>query len=146
MYRDRGGGSSKSEIVGGTFDRKRINDALDKHLEKSNSRVLNISKERSRLAMPSSSTAGIGKLQQLQKQKQVDYRDNRSSSTFTTKNKCSDGWFFRFLLLMSEYVFLIFFFFDVNVFCSFISFGSAAICYIYVCVCMCIQMCIMACI
>ncbi|KAM7508877.1 hypothetical protein LguiA_019330 [Lonicera macranthoides] len=90
MYRDRGGGSSKSEIVGGTFDRKRINDALDKQLEKSNSRVLNISKESSRLSMPSSSTAGIGKLQQLQKQKQVDYRDNRSSSTFTTKNKCSD--------------------------------------------------------
>ncbi|KAL8141427.1 hypothetical protein V2J09_007448 [Rumex salicifolius] len=32
MYKDKGGGSSRSEI--GTFHRKRINDVLDKHLER----------------------------------------------------------------------------------------------------------------
>ncbi|XP_059633812.1 casein kinase II subunit beta-1-like [Cornus florida] len=89
MYRDRGGGSSKSEIVGGPLDRKRINDALDKHLEKSSpstSRGLNSNKkEKERISIPSTSTGGgVGKLQQL------DHRDNRSSSTLTTKNKCSD--------------------------------------------------------
>ncbi|CAG7866043.1 unnamed protein product [Brassica rapa] len=38
MYKERsggGGGSSRSEIVGGAIDRKRINDALNKRLEKS---------------------------------------------------------------------------------------------------------------
>ncbi|KVI00548.1 putative casein kinase II subunit beta-4 isoform X1 [Cynara cardunculus var. scolymus] len=95
MYRDRGGSSSRSEMVGGggagSLDRKRINDALDKHLEKtsspSTSRVLNINnKEKDKLSMPSTSTAGGGKSfhQDLP-------RDNRSSSTITTtKNKCSD--------------------------------------------------------
>ncbi|KAI7984518.1 putative casein kinase II subunit beta-4 [Camellia lanceoleosa] len=33
MYRERGGGGSRSEM--GPVDRKRINDALDKHLERS---------------------------------------------------------------------------------------------------------------
>ena len=86
MYRDRGGGgggggiggSSKSEIVGATLDRKRINDALDKHLEKtspSTSRGLH-SKEKERLSVPSTST---GKPQ----------LDHRSASL--SKNKCSDG-------------------------------------------------------
>ncbi|KAL4028087.1 hypothetical protein IC575_011279 [Cucumis melo] len=84
MYRDRGGGggggiggSSKSEIVGATLDRKRINDALDKHLEKtspSTSRGLH-SKEKERLSVPSTST---GKPQ----------LDHRSASL--SKNKCSD--------------------------------------------------------
>ncbi|CAN1248681.1 Putative casein kinase II subunit beta-4 [Linum perenne] len=63
MYRDRGGagvGSSRSELVGGTLDRKRINDALDKHLEKSSpstSRGLS-SKDKDRL---SSRTASLSK-------------------------------------------------------------------------------------
>lgn len=36
MYKERnGGGSSRSEILGGAIDRKRINDALNKKLEKS---------------------------------------------------------------------------------------------------------------
>ncbi|XP_071719714.1 putative casein kinase II subunit beta-4 isoform X2 [Rutidosis leptorrhynchoides] len=67
MYRDRGGSSSRSEMVGGGgIDRKRINDALDKHLEKtsspSTSRVLNINnnKEKEKLTIPSTS-AGAGK-------------------------------------------------------------------------------------
>uniref|UniRef100_A0A2N9GSY9 NAC domain-containing protein n=1 Tax=Fagus sylvatica TaxID=28930 RepID=A0A2N9GSY9_FAGSY len=66
MYRDRvsgGGGSSRSEIVGVPLDRKRIiNDALDKHLEKSSpstSRVGGLnssSKDKERLSVPSTST------------------------------------------------------------------------------------------
>lgn len=85
MYRDRGGGggggSSKSEIVGGPLDRKRINDALDKHLEKSSpstSRALS-SKDKERLSVPSTSTG----------KSQLDHRDTRSASL--SKNKCSDG-------------------------------------------------------
>ncbi|ESR53388.1 Casein kinase II subunit beta-1 [Citrus sinensis] len=35
MYRERGTGGSKSEVVVGPVDRKRINDALDKQLERS---------------------------------------------------------------------------------------------------------------
>ncbi|KAJ9558453.1 hypothetical protein OSB04_013067 [Centaurea solstitialis] len=90
MYRGRGG---SSEMVGGggaSLDRKRINDALDKHLEKtsspSTSRVLNINnnKEKEKLAMPSTSTAAGGGGKSF-------HQDNRSSSTITTtKNKCSD--------------------------------------------------------
>ncbi|XP_059651666.1 putative casein kinase II subunit beta-4 [Cornus florida] len=84
MYRDRGGGSSKSELVGGPLDRKRINDALDKHLEKSSpstSRGLN-GKDKERLSIPSTSAAvGGGKSQQL---------DHRSSSALAAKDKCSD--------------------------------------------------------
>ncbi|KAJ0053693.1 hypothetical protein Pint_00052 [Pistacia integerrima] len=80
MYRDRGGGA-KSEIVGGSLDRKRINDALDKHLEKSSpstSRALS-SKDKDRLSVPSTSTG----------KSQLDHRDSRSASI--AKNKCSDG-------------------------------------------------------
>ncbi|XP_042011958.1 casein kinase II subunit beta-1-like [Salvia splendens] len=78
MYRDRGGvGSSKG---GDMLDRKRINDALDKHLEKSSP-----STSRNKgfaVAMPSTSASGG---------KHIDPRNNRSSSTLTTdKNKCSD--------------------------------------------------------
>ncbi|KAJ0112765.1 hypothetical protein Patl1_00055 [Pistacia atlantica] len=79
MYRDRGGGA-KSEIVGGSLDRKRINDALDKHLEKSSpstSRALS-SKDKDRLSVPSTSTG----------KSQLDHRDSRSASI--AKNKCSD--------------------------------------------------------
>ncbi|KAK2977940.1 hypothetical protein RJ640_002580 [Escallonia rubra] len=90
MYRERGGGSSKSEIVGGPLDRKRINDALDKHLEKSSastSRVLNIGgKDKERLAMPSTSTAAVGG-----GGKSLDHRDSRSASSLAAKNKCSDA-------------------------------------------------------
>ncbi|CAN1146073.1 Putative casein kinase II subunit beta-4 [Linum perenne] len=86
MYRDRGGlgggsGSSRSELVGGPLDRKRINDALDKHLEKSSpstSRALS-SKDRDRLSVPSTSAG----------KSQFDHhRDSRPPSL--SKNKCSD--------------------------------------------------------
>lgn len=85
MYRDRGGGvgSSRSEIVGGPLDRKRINDALDRHLEKSSpstSRGGLNSKDKERLSVPSTST---GKAQLL------DHHDSRPASL--AKNKCSDG-------------------------------------------------------
>lgn len=93
MYRDRGGGGglSKSEIVGGpssSLDRKRINDALDKHLEKSSpSTSRGLKDKSSSVAAVPSTSAGVGKLHQ-----QLDHRDNRSSSTLTTnKNKVSDG-------------------------------------------------------
>ncbi|XWS32458.1 hypothetical protein CRYUN_Cryun23aG0160700 [Craigia yunnanensis] len=79
-HRDRGGGSSKSELVRGPLDRKRINDALDKHLEKSSpstSRGLN-SKDKERSSVPSTS---IGK-------PQLDHRGSRSAAL--SKAKCSD--------------------------------------------------------
>jgi hypothetical protein len=104
MYRDRGGGggSSRSEIVGGPLDRKRINDALDKHLEKSSpstSRGGGInSKDKERLSVPSTST---GKSQPL------DHRDSRSVPL--SKNKCSDGQPFSLLLFFS-FQFQFFFF------------------------------------
>ncbi|KAF3445618.1 hypothetical protein FNV43_RR10794 [Rhamnella rubrinervis] len=102
MYRDRvgGGGSSKSEIVGGPLDRKRINDALDKHLEKSSpstSRALT-SKDKERLSMPSTSTG----------KSQFDHRDSRSAAAAAaaslSKNKCSDGLvsFSPLLVLLTE--------------------------------------------
>ena len=101
MYRDRvggGGGSSRSEIVGGPLDRKRIiNDALDKHLEKSSpstSRVGGLnssSKDKESLSVPSTST---GKSQQ-----QLDHRDSRSASL--SKNKCSDGLSFSIFFLFN---------------------------------------------
>lgn len=77
MYRDRGGG-------GGPLDRKRIiNVALDKQLEKSSaaptSRAL---KEK---AVPSTS-AGKWHHRNINQ-----HMDTLSSSTLTTKNKCSDG-------------------------------------------------------
>lgn len=86
MYnRDRGGGgggSSKAESVGGPLDRKRINDALDKHLEKSSpsnsTRGLLSTKDKERIvSMPSTSS---GKSQPVDR-------------SLPSKNKCSDGWF-----------------------------------------------------
>ncbi|XP_073106183.1 casein kinase II subunit beta-1 isoform X2 [Elaeis guineensis] len=78
MYRDRGVSGSKLEI--GPLDRKRINDALDKHLEKSSpstSRGLN-GREKERLSLPSTSAG-----------KQPDhYRDQRAAPL--AKNKYSD--------------------------------------------------------
>ncbi|KAJ6971963.1 hypothetical protein NC653_032499 [Populus alba x Populus x berolinensis] len=92
MYKDRGGfggGSSRSEIVGGPLDRKRINDALDKHLEKSSpstSRgLINSSKDKERLSVPSTST---GKSSQHQQHLEHHRADSRSASL--SKNKCSD--------------------------------------------------------
>ncbi|XP_077244880.1 casein kinase II subunit beta-1-like isoform X2 [Tasmannia lanceolata] len=77
MYRDRGGGGTKPEI--GPLDRKRINDALDKHLEKSSpstSKGLN-GKDKDRLSVPSTSS---GKL--------PDHRDTRSAAM--SKDKGSE--------------------------------------------------------
>ncbi|GLT84264.1 hypothetical protein SLE2022_025050 [Rubroshorea leprosula] len=88
MYKDRGGGgggggpgsSSRSEIVGGTLDRKRINDALDKHLEKSSpSTSMGLSsRDKERLSVPSTSTG----------KSQFDRLHSRSASL--SKAKCSD--------------------------------------------------------
>ncbi|CAI0539710.1 unnamed protein product [Linum tenue] len=85
-HRDRGGAGSvpsRSELVGRPLDRKRINDALDKHLEKSSpstSRALN-SKDKERLSVPSTSAG----------KSQLDHRDSRAASL--SENKCSDGRF-----------------------------------------------------
>ncbi|PPD81691.1 hypothetical protein GOBAR_AA37177 [Gossypium barbadense] len=79
-HRDRGGGSSKSELVGGPFDRKRLNDVLDKHLEKSSpstSRGFN-RKDKERSSVPSTSTG----------KSQLDHRDSRSAPL--SKAKCDD--------------------------------------------------------
>ncbi|KAG0496838.1 hypothetical protein HPP92_001529 [Vanilla planifolia] len=73
-YRGVGSGMSGAKAEGGTIDRKRINDALDKHLEKSSpstSRGPNV-KEKERLQVPSSSAG-----------KQPDHLPSLS------KNKCS---------------------------------------------------------
>ncbi|CAN1146066.1 Putative casein kinase II subunit beta-4 [Linum perenne] len=87
MYRDRGGlgggsGSSRSELVGGPLDRKRINDALDKHLEKSSpstSRALS-SKDRDRLSVPSTSAG----------KSQFDHhRDSQESETDSEESDVS---------------------------------------------------------
>ncbi|CAI9102070.1 OLC1v1000263C1 [Oldenlandia corymbosa var. corymbosa] len=98
MYSNRGGGgggggSSKSEIMGGppsSLDRKRINDALDKHLEKSSPSTSRGLKDKSSAVsgLPSTSSAGIGG---HGKSHQFDHRDNRSSATMNTnKIKGSD--------------------------------------------------------
>ncbi|KAK4410910.1 putative casein kinase II subunit beta-4 [Sesamum angolense] len=72
--RDRGGGGSSKG--GDMLDRKRINDALDKHLEKSSPSTWFCCCRTS-----TSTTAG----------KHIDPRDNRSSSTLAaSKNKLSD--------------------------------------------------------
>ncbi|XP_071931489.1 putative casein kinase II subunit beta-4 isoform X2 [Coffea arabica] len=95
MDRGGGGGASKAEIMGGpssSLDRKRINDALDKHLEKSSpstSRGLKDKSSAGVAAVPSTSAGmggGSGKLHQ-----QLDHRDTRSTSTLTSnKIKASD--------------------------------------------------------
>lgn len=79
MYRDRGGGGSKQEI--GPIDRKRINEALDKHLEKSSTSIskgLNV-KDKERLFVPSTSKMPLP----------PDHRD--ACSVSLSKNKCSEG-------------------------------------------------------
>ncbi|XVF79697.1 hypothetical protein PTKIN_Ptkin15bG0010200 [Pterospermum kingtungense] len=76
-HRERGGGSSKSELVGGPLDRKRINDALDKHLEKTSPPTFRglSSKDKERSSLPSTST---GK----------SHLDHRSAAL--AKAKCDD--------------------------------------------------------
>lgn len=77
MYRERGAGGSKSEVVVGPVDRKRINDALDKQLERSS---------------PSTSRTTInGKdMSVLLGKHPADHqRDSRSASL--SKNHASDG-------------------------------------------------------
>ncbi|KAI3978389.1 hypothetical protein MKX01_013187 [Papaver californicum] len=82
MYRDSrgGGGSSRSEIA---LDRKKLNDALDKHLDKSSP----ASTSKNKTAIPSASS---GKQQQ-----QLDDRTVAASSFLKknniTNNKCSDA-------------------------------------------------------
>ncbi|KAL7166966.1 hypothetical protein ACSBR2_037597 [Camellia fascicularis] len=79
MYRERGGGGSRSEM--GPVDRKRINDALDKHLERSSpstSRSFN-AKDKDRLSAQSILTAA---------KPTPDHRDSRSASL--PENKGSD--------------------------------------------------------
>lgn len=93
MYKDRGGGGSSKG--GEMLDRKRINEALDKHLEKSSPSTSR--NKGSAVAVPSTSTAAG---------KHVDPRDNRSSSTLTAnKNKLSEGTLFPFsaLFFLSQY-------------------------------------------
>ncbi|XP_010506396.1 PREDICTED: putative casein kinase II subunit beta-4 isoform X1 [Camelina sativa] len=66
MYKDRsggggimgGGGSSRSEILGGgAIDRKRINDALDKHLKKTSPSTSRAFSSKDKDSFPSTSTA-----------------------------------------------------------------------------------------
>ncbi|GJX18335.1 putative casein kinase II subunit beta-4 isoform X1 [Tanacetum coccineum] len=82
MYRDRGGREMPGG--GGGVDRKRINEALDKHLEKtsnSSSRILNSKdKDKEKLLIASTSAAGGSKLNHL--------NDHRSSAN--SKNKASE--------------------------------------------------------
>ncbi|XP_019188278.1 PREDICTED: putative casein kinase II subunit beta-4 [Ipomoea nil] len=77
MYRGGGGASLRTDIAEGPLDRKRINDALDKHLEKSSPSTSRALKDKA----VSNATGKSLQQQQL---------DARSSSTLTTKNKCSD--------------------------------------------------------
>lgn len=80
MYKDRG---SKAEM--GTVDRKRINEALDKHLERSSpstSKGLN-GKDKDRLSAQSIISGGAGAGKQPS-----DQRDSRNVSL--SKNRCSD--------------------------------------------------------
>lgn len=80
MHRDRGGSGSRVET--GASYRRRINGALDKHLERSStatSEVLNRrERERDRLSVPSTSSG-----------KHLEHQDQRSASL--SKNKYSDG-------------------------------------------------------
>lgn len=82
MMKDRGGGSS---VVGGSIDRKRINDALDKHLERSSSRFLSSSSHNNNNNNKDKEVLSVS----------VSKRDTRttSSSILSSKIKSSDGLF-----------------------------------------------------
>ncbi|GAB2235315.1 hypothetical protein Droror1_Dr00025738 [Drosera rotundifolia] len=86
MYRDRGGSSSKGEMPSSAVvDRKRINEALDKHLERSSpstSRGVK-EKEKDRLSAQSVISGGGGGGKPA-----FDQREGRSGSI--SKNRCSD--------------------------------------------------------
>ncbi|KAM7261111.1 hypothetical protein ACFE04_026586 [Oxalis oulophora] len=97
MHRDRGGGG------GGPLDRKRINDALDKHLEKSSPStsskglIMNKDKDKERLMMsvPSTSTTTAAKTSShhyhhQQQQQQQSQLDQHRSAASLSKTKCSD--------------------------------------------------------
>ncbi|KAL9249863.1 Casein kinase II subunit beta-1-like protein [Drosera capensis] len=85
MYRDRGGSSSKGEMPSAAVvDRKRINEALDKHLERSSpstSRGVK-EKEKDRLSAQSVISGGGGGGKPT-----FDQREERSGSI--SKNRCS---------------------------------------------------------
>lgn len=74
MYRDRGGGGGG----GGPLDRKRINDALDKHLEKLSPSTSRTLKDKTVPSTSAGGGAGAGG------KSHFDHRN-------TNKNKCSDG-------------------------------------------------------
>ncbi|PPD74955.1 hypothetical protein GOBAR_DD28117 [Gossypium barbadense] len=90
-HRDRGIGSSKSELI----DRKRLVASLDKHLEKLSpctSRGLN-GKDKERSSLPSTSTG----------KSQLDHRDSRS--TALSKARCSDAdasWVFAICIVKAK--------------------------------------------
>ena len=81
MMRDRISASSRSEVVGGSIDRKQINNMSDKHFEKSSSRFVGNKEE-----VLSVSVGGGNS-----KQEQRD--TGTSSSMLSSKHKCSDGKF-----------------------------------------------------
>ncbi|XP_021892829.1 casein kinase II subunit beta-1-like isoform X2 [Carica papaya] len=74
MYRERGAGGSKSEV--GAVDRKRINDALDKHLERSSPSTSRATNSKDKMAQ----SVMIGK-------QPPNHRDSRSGSL--SKNNAS---------------------------------------------------------
>ncbi|XP_078441918.1 putative casein kinase II subunit beta-4 [Wolffia australiana] len=80
MYRDQGG-SSKSPI--GPFDRKRINDALDRQLEKSAAAYCKgaIGKEKERFLVPSSSAVNQPDVRLLSKNKPLDESETDSEES-----------------------------------------------------------------
>ncbi|RWV76916.1 hypothetical protein GW17_00062332, partial [Ensete ventricosum] len=92
MYRDRGLSGPKAET--GAVGRKRISDALDKHLEKtspSTSRGLN-SKAMDWFHVPPTSVG-----------KQPEHREHRSAAP--SKNKCSDVFVLEFSHVMTMFSF-----------------------------------------
>lgn len=89
MYRDQGG-SSKSEI--GPFDRKRINDALDRQLEKSASsysKGMN-GKDKERFLVPSTSVGKQPDLRLLSKNKPLDSKFMILATPFA--HHCIEHW------------------------------------------------------
>lgn len=100
MYKERSVGSeartgaSKSDLtLRDPLDRKRINDALDKHLERSSPSTskAGVNGSKDRIAIPSTSS---GKMN-------TDHKDGRSGSL--SKNKCSDG--VPFILFIRFYLY-----------------------------------------
>lgn len=83
MYRDRGGGPSKGGGGGREpLDRKRINDALDKQLEKASP-----STSRNNNNNKGSTITTVGATKQME-------NPNRSSALHVNKNKQIEGTFF----------------------------------------------------